>query len=65
MKGDKNIFVTFNKIKEEFIFFGNDNYAKTIGKCIISLGSKDAVVENILLLDYMKHNFRSVGQMCD
>jgi hypothetical protein len=38
---------------------------KIIGKGIISLGNKDVVAENVLLVENMKHNLVSVRQMCD
>jgi hypothetical protein len=45
--------------------FGNENSTKIIGKCIISLGNKDVVATNFLLVENMKHNLLSVSQMCD
>jgi hypothetical protein len=45
--------------------FGNDNLAKIIGKGTITLGNKYVVVENVLLVENMKHNLLSVNQLCD
>jgi hypothetical protein len=65
MTEDKSIFVPLNKEKEGSIMFYNDNSVKIIGKGTISLGNKDVVPENVLLVENMKHNFLSVSQMCD
>jgi hypothetical protein len=65
MTGDKNKFVTLKKEKEGSVTFGNDNSTKIIGKGTVSLGNKDVVAENVLLVENMKHNLLSVSQMCD
>jgi hypothetical protein len=65
MIGEKNIFVTLKKEKEGFVTFINDNSTKIIGKGTISLGNKDVVDKNVLLVENMKHNLLSVSQMCD
>ena len=38
---------------------------KIIGKGIISLGNKDVVAENVLLVENMKHDLLNVIQKCD
>jgi len=45
--------------------FGNDGYSNVIGSGTVSLGSKDALAKNVLLVENMNHNLLSVGQMCD
>ena len=45
--------------------FRNDNGANIIGKCTISLGTKKAKTENVLLVEDMTHNLLSVSQICD
>jgi hypothetical protein len=45
--------------------FGNDNSTKIIGKGTVSLGNKDVVENNVLLVENMKHNLLSVSQMCE
>jgi hypothetical protein len=65
MTGDKDNFLTLKKERDGSVSFGNDNSAKIIGKGIVNLGSKDAMVENVLLVENMKHNMLSVSQMCD
>jgi hypothetical protein len=45
--------------------FGNDNSSKMIATSTISLGNKDVVEKNVLLVENMKHNLLSVIQMCD
>jgi hypothetical protein len=65
MTGDKDRFVTLKKERDGSISFGNDNSTKIIGKGTVKLGSKDAMEENVLLVENMKHNLLSVSQMCD
>jgi hypothetical protein len=65
MTGDKDKFLTLKKETNGLVSFWNDNSAKIIGKGTIKLGSKDATVENVLLVEDMKHNLLSVIQMCD
>jgi hypothetical protein len=65
MTGDKNRFLTLKKERYGSVSFGNDNSTIIIGRCTIKLGSKDAMVENFLLVEDMKHNLLSVSQMCD
>ena len=64
MIGNRN---TFQKLqaKTGTITFGNDNSSKVLGKGTVTLGSKDAVAENVLLIENMRHNLLSVSQMCD
>ena len=64
MNGDRNMFLSLKKEKEGIVTFGNDNLAKILGKGTISLGSKDALAKNVLLIENMKHNILSVSQMC-
>ena len=65
MTGDKNRFVDLKKEKDGSVTFGNNNSAKILGRGTVSLGSKDAMAENVLLVEDMKHNLLSVSQMCD
>jgi hypothetical protein len=65
MSRDKNRFVTLNKENEGSITFGNENSSKIKGNNTINLGNKYVVVENVLLVENMKHNLISVSQMCD
>ena len=64
MTGNRN---TFQKIqtKTRTVTFGNDNSSKVLGKGTVTLGSKDAAIENVLLIENMRHNLLSVSQMCD
>jgi len=45
--------------------FGNDNSTKIIGKGTVHLGSEKSKVENVFLIEDMKHNLLSVSQICD
>jgi hypothetical protein len=61
MTGYHNIFLTLEKTKGGNFMFGNDNSTKIIGKRTISLGSKKAKVEDVLLIEDMKHNLLNVS----
>jgi hypothetical protein len=65
MTGDRNMFLTLKKEKYGSVSFGNNHSTKIIGRGTIKLGSKDAMEENVLLVEDMKHNLLSVSQMCD
>jgi hypothetical protein len=62
---DKEIFMTLKKEIDGSVSFGNDNSARIIRKGTVKLRSKDATIENVLLVEDMKHNILSVSQMCD
>jgi hypothetical protein len=65
MIGDRDMFLTLNKEIDGSISFGNDNSTKTIGKVTVKLESKNVTLENVLLVEDMKHNLLSESQMCD
>jgi hypothetical protein len=65
MTGDKNMFLTLKKERDGSVSFGNNHSTKIIGRGTIKLGRKDAMEENVLLVEDMKHNLLSVSQMCD
>jgi hypothetical protein len=47
------------------VSFENDFSAKIIGEGTIQIGNKNKKAQNVLLVEYMKHNLLSVSQMCD
>ena len=47
------------------ISFGNDGSSNVIGLGTVTLGSKDVIANNVLLIENKNHNLLSVGQMCD
>jgi hypothetical protein len=63
MIGDKNNFLTLQK--ERDVSFGNNHSSKIIGRGTIKIRSKDAMEENVLLVEDMKHNMLSVSEMYD
>jgi hypothetical protein len=65
MTGDKDMFLTLKKEINGPVSFRNDDSTKIIGRCIIKLGSKDAMEENFLLVEDMKQNLPSVSKMCN
>jgi hypothetical protein len=65
MTGDKNMFLTLKNEQDGSVSFRNDDLSKIIGRATIKLESKDAKAENVVLVEDMKNNLLSVGQMCD
>jgi hypothetical protein len=65
MIGDKYKFLTLIKERDGSVSFRNDDSSKIIGKGIVIIGNKNTKVENVLLVEDMKHNILSVSQMCD
>ena len=65
MTGDRNKFVSLKEKKDGTVSFGNDGSSNVIGSGTITLGRKDALAKNVLLVENMNHNLLSVGQMCD
>ena len=61
MTGDKTKIMSLKKQKEISITFGNNNLAIIVGKCTVSFGNKDALAENVLLIENMKYNLLSVS----
>jgi hypothetical protein len=65
MIGDRDNFLTLRNERDGFVSFGNDDLDKIIGKGTVRIGNKNTKEENVLLVEYMKHNILSVSQMCD
>jgi hypothetical protein len=65
MTGDRDKFLTLRKERDGSVSFGNDDSSKIIGKGTIRIANKNEKAENVLLVEYMKHNLLSVSQMCD
>jgi hypothetical protein len=62
---DRDKFLTLLKERDGSISFRNDDSTKIIGKGIVRIGKKNEKEENVLLVEYMKHNLISVIQMFD
>ena len=65
MTGDKNKILNLKKSKGGNVTFGDDVFAKIVGKGIVNLGNEKMKVQNVLLVENMKHNLLSASQMCD
>jgi hypothetical protein len=65
MTGDRDKFLTLQEEKDGSVSFGNDDSSKIIGKGTVWIRNKNEKEENVLLVEYMKHNHLSVSQMCD
>jgi hypothetical protein len=65
MTRDQNKFINLNKRKCGSVAFGDDSFVKILGKGVVNLGSENIKEENVLLVEYMKHNLLSVSKICD
>ena len=64
MMGDINQFFTLKSKEEGFVTFGDNKKGKIIGIGNIKI-TPSIFIENILLVDKLKHNFLSTSQLCD
>jgi hypothetical protein len=64
MTGDRYMFLNLIKERDGSVSFGNDDSTKIIEKGTIRIGNKNTKVENVLLVEDMKHNILSVSQLC-
>jgi hypothetical protein len=60
MTGDRDKFLTLRKERDGSVSFINDDSTKIIRKGTIRIGNTNEKVENVLLLEYMKHNLLNV-----
>ena len=61
MIGDKNKFISLKEKKDRTMSFGNDRASNVIGIGMVTLGSKDSLTKDVLLVENMNHNFLIVG----
>jgi hypothetical protein len=64
MTCDKDRFLTLRKERDGPVSFGDDDSAKIIGKGTNNIGNNNTKLENVLLVEDMKHNILSVIKMC-
>ena len=64
MTGDINQFFTLKSKEERFVTFGDNKKEKIIGIGNIKI-TPSTFIENILLVDKLKHNLLSISQLCD
>jgi hypothetical protein len=65
MTCDNNMFLNLKKEIDGSVSFGNNHSSKILDRGTVKLGSKDAMEENVLLVEDMKQNMLSVIQICD
>ena len=65
MTGDQNKFNNLKKRKSGSVAFGNDSPIKILGKGVVNLGNEKLKIENVLLVEDMKHNILSIKKLCD
>ena len=64
MTGDSSLFSKLEKKNGENVTFGDNAKGKVVGIGTISKDSSTCI-DNVLLVDGLKHNLLSVSQLCD
>ena len=64
MTRDPSQFSKLTSIDEGYVTFGDNNKGKTIDKGTIG-NKSNFFIEDVLLVDDLKHNILSISQLCD
>ena len=64
MTGDESKFAFLTRRKEGYVTFGDNGKGRIIGHGSIGNNSS-SLIENVLLVDGLKHNLLSISQLCD
>ena len=64
MTGDESQFITLEAKNGRMVTFGDNGKEKIIGIDNIAI-TPFTYIENVLLVDGVKHNFLSISQLCD
>jgi hypothetical protein len=64
MTGDQDKFIILKR-KSGSVAFGDNSFAKILGRGVVELGRKNVKEKNVLLVEYLNHNLLSVSKMCD
>ena len=64
MTGDPSQFSKLTSINEGYVTFGDNNKGKITGKGTIG-NKSNFFIEDVLLVDGLKHNLLSISQLCD
>ena len=64
MIGDLSLLSNFTKKNGGHVTFGDNGKGKILGVGDVSNGSSP-LIENVFLVDNLKHNLLSISQLCD
>ena len=64
MTGDESKFAFLTRRKGGYVTFGDNGKGRIIGNGSIGNNSS-SLIENVLLVDGLKHNLLSISQLCD
>ena len=64
MTGDESKFAFLTRRKGGYVTFGDNGKGRFIGHGSIGNNSS-SLIENVLLVDGLKHNLLSISQLCD
>ena len=65
MIGDKSKFAFLTRKNEWYVTFGDNAKGKIITQDNIDNDDTSFLIENVLLVDDLKHNLLSISQLCD
>ena len=63
MTGDSTLLTEFKERADPSITFGDDSKGYTVGYGLIS--KDNVIIEEVALVDGLKHNLLSISQLCD
>ncbi|BAT84316.1 hypothetical protein VIGAN_04164800 [Vigna angularis var. angularis] len=64
MTGDKKRFISFEKKKQGFVTYGDNNKGRIMGTGNIG-GGNTLTIKDVLYVEGLKHNLLSISQLCD
>ncbi|XP_059627727.1 uncharacterized protein LOC132270564 [Cornus florida] len=65
MKGDGSKFITLKQFDGEDVIFGDNQKAKIVGISTVSKSEELLEIQEVLLIEGLKHNFLNVSQLYD
>jgi len=65
MTGDQSNFISIKEIDGGKLNFGNNAFAKIIGKGMITINYGRTIEKDVLYIEGLNHNILSVIQICD
>lgn len=62
MIGKKKRFIKFQRRKQRFVIYGDNNKGKILRTCDIG-GEENLTIKNVLFVEGLKQNLRSINQL--
>ena len=64
MIGDQKMYISINTTKDGNVTFGDNGFARIVGKGRMSLINTKGQAQNALYIEWIKHTLLSVNQIC-